>query len=187
MKRRHRGRSEARRPASCRDLDKIRTTFGSIGVTNHALKAPRQARSENTLNKIVRAVEELLEVRSFDDICRRIEVLRRAAGAGGVAAVSARLREMVAAGSSNYVSSYVPGNAFVALQRTDRKPEEALAVLQVGVELFPRNSFLLTRLGEVYAARNERNLAIAAYRRALDADPFNRVAAVQLQRLGASP
>jgi hypothetical protein len=30
-------------------------------VTNHALKAPRQARSQNTLNKIVRAVEEGLD------------------------------------------------------------------------------------------------------------------------------
>jgi pimeloyl-ACP methyl ester carboxylesterase len=114
-----------------------------------------------------------------------IAELRRVAGSGGVAAVSVRLREMAAPGSPNYVSSYVPGNAFLALQRQDRKPEEALAVLQVGVELFPRNSFLLTRLGEVHAARNETDLAIAAYRRALEADPFNRVAAVQLQKLGA--
>jgi AcrR family transcriptional regulator len=46
-------------------------------VTNHALKAPRQARSQNTLNKIVRAVEELLEVRSFDEIAVA-DIIRRA-------------------------------------------------------------------------------------------------------------
>ena len=116
-----------------------------------------------------------------------IEELRRVAGSGGAAAVSARLREMAAPGSPSYVTSFVPGNAFFALQRQDRKPEEAFAVLQTGVELFPRNSFLLTRLAEVHAARGERDQAIAAYRRALEADPFNRVAAVQLQKLGATP
>ena len=112
-----------------------------------------------------------------------IAELRRVATSGGAAAVSARLREMAAAGSPNYVSSYVVGNAFLALQRGDRKPEEAFAVLQVGVELFPANSFLLTRLAEVHAARGEKDQAIAAYRRAVEADPFNRAAAVQLQKL----
>jgi tetratricopeptide (TPR) repeat protein len=116
-----------------------------------------------------------------------IAELRRVATASGTAAVSARLREMAASGSPDYVSSYVVGNTFLALQRGDRKPEEAFAVLQVGLELFPRNGFLLTRLAEVHAGRGENEQAIAAYRRALEADPFNRVAAVQLQKLGAAP
>ena len=116
-----------------------------------------------------------------------IAELRRVATSGGATAVSARLREMAAAGSANYVSSYVVGNAFLALQRGDRKPEEAFAVLQVGLELFPKSSFLLTRLAEVHAARGEKDQAIAAYRRAVEADPFNRAAAVQLQKLVAVP
>jgi len=116
-----------------------------------------------------------------------IAELRSVATSGDAAAVSTRLREMAASGSPNYVSSYVVGNTFLALLRGDRKPEEAFAVLQVGLELFPRNSFLLTRLAEVHAGRGEKEQAMAAYRRALEADPFNRVAAVQLQKLGASP
>ena len=116
-----------------------------------------------------------------------IAELRRVAASGGATAVSARLREMAAAGSPNYVSSFVVANAFMALQRGDRKPEEAFAVLQVGLELFPKNSSLLTRLAEVHAARGEKDQAIAAYRRAVEADPFNRAAAVQLQKLAAAP
>ena len=43
----------------------------------HALKTPLQARSQRTLNRIVRAVEELLEVRSFDEIAVA-DIIRRA-------------------------------------------------------------------------------------------------------------
>ena len=46
-------------------------------MTDHALKAPLQARSQRTLNKIVQAVEELLEVRSFDEIAVA-DIIRRA-------------------------------------------------------------------------------------------------------------
>jgi len=41
------------------------------------LKVPLQARSQRTLNKIVQAVEELLEVRSFDEISVA-DIIRRA-------------------------------------------------------------------------------------------------------------
>jgi len=47
-------------------------------VTDHArLKAPLQARSQRTLDKIVQAVEGLLEVRSFDEIAVA-DIIRRA-------------------------------------------------------------------------------------------------------------
>jgi pimeloyl-ACP methyl ester carboxylesterase len=127
-----------------------------------------------------------VELRGPDELALTAE-LRRIAATEGATAVSARLREMGSPGSPNYLTSYVVGNAALGLVRNDRKPEEALALLRTGVELFPRNSFLFTRLAEVHASRGENDLAIAAYRRALEADPFNRVAAVQLQKLGAAP
>jgi tetratricopeptide (TPR) repeat protein len=114
-----------------------------------------------------------------------IQELRGVAASGGASAVSARLREL-AADSTHYVSSYVPGSLFLALQR-ERKSDEALAVIRTGVDLFPRSSVLWTRLADAHAARGEKDAAIAAYRRALEADPFNRVAAVQLEKLGATP
>ena len=114
-----------------------------------------------------------------------MQELRGLATSGGASAVSARLREL-AVDSTHYLSSYVPGNLFLALQR-ERKADEAFAVVRTGVELFPRSSFLWTRLAEVHTARGEKDAAIAAYRKALEVDPFNRAAAVQLEKLGAAP
>jgi pimeloyl-ACP methyl ester carboxylesterase len=127
-----------------------------------------------------------VELRGPDELALTAE-LRRIAGADGAEAASARLRAMAAPESPAYLTSYVVGNAALALFRNDRKPEEALALLRTGVELFPRNSVLFTRLADLHASRGEKELAIAAYQRAVEADPFNRVAAVQLQKLGAAP
>ena len=143
----------------------------------------RFARGERVSDARLRVPPEL---RGPDELSL-IGELRRIAGAEGAGAVSARLREMAAPGSPSYVTSFVVGNAALGLLRNDRKPEEALALLRTGVELFPRSSFLYTRLAEVHASRGENDPAIAAYRRALEVDPFNRLAAVQLQKLGAAP
>jgi len=59
-------------------LDRIRTQFYFGTMASHSqLTTPLQARSQRTLQKIVEAVEELLEVRSFDEISVA-DIIRRA-------------------------------------------------------------------------------------------------------------
>jgi predicted TPR repeat methyltransferase len=68
-----------------------------------------------------------------------------------------------------------------AAARQDRAT--AATILAAGLELFPWSSSLLTRRADSEAAAGDRAAAIASYRAALQADPFNQLATVQLRKL----
>ena len=89
------------------------------------------------------------------------------------------------AGSGRLVTSLIVDDFVLAAARQDRA--RASAVLVAGLELFPRSSALLTRRAELEAASGNKPQAIASYRAAVDADPFNQVAAVQLRKLLDTP
>ncbi len=99
----------------------------------------------------------------------------------GVETAIQRLREMARPASSQYLTSFVVSGLVQSLVTQNR--EAAAAVLGAGLELFPANTFLLSRLAEVEIAKGDKSAAIAAYKRAVAADPFNRAAAVQLAKL----
>jgi predicted Zn-dependent protease len=124
-----------------------------------------------------------VQMRGPDEPRLVAELTRLGIENGGEAAAN-RLMEMASSGSKAYVPSYVPGNAFFSI-REAKKSREAVAVLEAGIRLFPRNSFLLTRMGEMAVALKQNDKAIDFFRRAVEADPLNRVAAVQLAKLGA--
>lgn len=65
------------------------------------------------------------------------------------------------------------------------KLEEAIRVLQLAVEAFPRSSKVHDRLARAYLAAGHTELAVANYRIALELDPNDDDAAQELQRLTA--
>jgi len=65
-----------------------------------------------------------------------------------------------------------------------RRFEEAVRVLALNVEAYPRSSNAYDSLGEAYMAGGDRAQAIANYKIALELDPASRSAAQALQELG---
>ena len=103
----------------------------------------------------------------------------------GIDAGIKRLREMNSAASDSYVTSYVPGTLGFILGNDDKKAAAALAVFQVGVDLFPENEFLHERLAEAYLAVGEKALARKHYERCLQLNSLNRVAYLKLKQIDA--
>lgn len=140
----------------------------------------RFARGGGVKDTVLRAAN--VEFRGPDEP-QLIDELRGLVTTRGVEAASQRLRELAGSTTAHYLSSFVVSGLFQSLVSQDR--QVAATLLGVGLELFPTNSFLLTRMAEVEVAKGNNAAAIAAYKRAIAADPFNRAAAVQLGKLEA--
>jgi hypothetical protein len=121
-----------------------------------------------------------VELRGPDETALMQE-LQRAAATEGAEGAARRLREAARPGSGHHVTSLFVNDAVITAARQDRAT--AAALLAAGLELFPWSSALLTRRAEGEAAAGNGAAAIASYRAALEADPFNQVAAVQLRKL----
>jgi pimeloyl-ACP methyl ester carboxylesterase len=102
----------------------------------------------------------------------------------GAAAAIARAKEMRAPGSGHDLTSYVIENLAGRLDRTDKRPQDAIAILKGGTEIFPDTPVLFMRLGAGLLAAGDSTGAAAAYRRAVQLNPLLRFGAVQLAKLG---
>ena len=102
----------------------------------------------------------------------------------GAAAAIARAKELRAPGSGHDLTSYVMDNLAGILERTDKRPEDAIAILKGGTEMFPNTPVLFMRLGAALVNAGDKTGAAAAYRRAVQLNPLLRFGAVQLQKLG---
>jgi hypothetical protein len=107
--------------------------------------------------------------------------IRQVLTSAGANAAADTLRAAAKNGSGHHVTSLFVNNLVTALARSDA--QAATAILNVGLELFPWSSPLLTRKAQAAAAAGDRTSAIAAYRAAIDEDPFNQVAVVELRKL----
>jgi imidazolonepropionase-like amidohydrolase len=65
-----------------------------------------------------------------------------------------------------------------------KKLAEAIALLELNVEMYPRSGNVYDSLGEAHAAAGHRELAIANYRKSLAIEPGNQNAIDQLKKLG---
>ncbi len=124
-----------------------------------------------------------VELRGPDET-QLVDELRQLAVAQGGTVAGQRLREYAREGSGHYVSTFVVSGVFQAL--ATQAKAAAVAFLEAGLQLFPNSSALLTRLAEVELAKGDKAAAVAAFRRALTADPFNQYAGVQLKKLSGS-
>jgi tetratricopeptide (TPR) repeat protein len=69
---------------------------------------------------------------------------------------------------------------------SDKEIDDAVKVLELNVEAYPKSANAYDSLGESYMVRGDRALAIANYRRSLGLDPRNANAVEQLKKLGES-
>ncbi len=125
-----------------------------------------------------------VELRSPDE-AQLLEELKSIATKDGVPAAVERLRAAAKPGSGHHVTSALVNEIVLSAMRQDRAM--AAQVLAVGLELFPWSSPLITRRAEAEVASGNRMAALASYRAAVAADPFNQVAEVQIRRLAAMP
>lgn len=105
----------------------------------------------------------------------------------GTDAAVARAKAMRAPGSGKDLTSYVMSELASVLDRTDKRPADAIAILRAGTEMFPATPVLLLRLGGTLLAAGDRTGAASAYRRAVELNPLLRFGAVQLAKLQAQP
>jgi len=70
------------------------------------------------------------------------------------------------------------------LQRTQERPEDALAIFKYGIELFPEAWNTHDSLAEAYAVVGDKALAIKHYNKSLELNPDNDNATAELAKLG---
>jgi predicted Zn-dependent protease len=64
-----------------------------------------------------------------------------------------------------------------------KKIDEAVKILELNVEVYPRSANAYDSLGEACAAQGNREKAVAAYKKSLELDPGNLKAVEQLKKL----
>jgi len=65
--------------------------------------------------------------------------------------------------------------------------DEALNDYNKAVALYPKFATAFANRGDVYSKKNDKERAVAEYRRALAIEPSNEIALSGLKRLGALP
>ena len=93
-------------------------------------------------------------------------------------------RERKATQSDAYDFSELELNDAGYMLMRQKKIAEAIALLELNVEMYPRSANVYDSLGEAHAAAGHRDLAIANYRKSLALDPRNQNAIEQLKKLG---
>jgi len=116
------------------------------------------------------------------------EVLTQTIESKGVDAALAEYRELRDKyyGSAAYDFSPGPLNYMVEKLARQQKLDDALAIAKTNVDLHPDVAYAYAILGRLHAAREERDLAITALRKAVELDPSNAQAKKQLEELEAA-
>lgn len=111
------------------------------------------------------------------------EALAKALDAGGVEGALQQYRELKekqpAAYDFNVDQLSVLGLRLMAKGRV----EEAIAILKLNTEMFPKISYVHARLGDAYAQAGKKDLAVTSYKKALELDPFNTIALEMMRHL----
>ena len=103
----------------------------------------------------------------------------------GIDAAVKQYHDLKAAGPSTYnFDEDELNNLGYELIRA-KKFTEAIRILQLNVEGYPKSSNVYDSLGEAYMDDGNKPLAIANYQRSLELNPKNRGAVVMLQKLNA--
>jgi len=74
-------------------------------------------------------------------------------------------------------------NTLGYMQMRERRIDDALRIFTLNVEAFPLDANAYDSLGEAYAAKGDRENALANYRKSLQMDPSNRNAAEWIAKL----
>jgi tetratricopeptide (TPR) repeat protein len=113
------------------------------------------------------------------------ETLSATVATNGIDAAVKQYHDLKAAGPSSYnFDEDELNNLGYELIRA-KKFTEAIRILQLNVEGYPKSGNVYDSLGEAYMDDGNKPLAIANYQKSLDLNPKNRGAVVMLQKLKA--
>jgi D-alanyl-D-alanine-carboxypeptidase/D-alanyl-D-alanine-endopeptidase len=111
----------------------------------------------------------------------------RAWFAGGLTPALARYDSLKATEPDRYDFSEPELNTVGYVMLGRGRVEDAIAVFQRNVDLFPGGSNTYDSLGEAYLAHGDTALAITNYRRSVELNPLNQNGRAVLARLGVEP
>jgi tetratricopeptide (TPR) repeat protein len=133
---------------------------------------------------------------SLDAMLAKIEVLASRKSIGdmleatikekGVEAAIRQYRELKATQPDSYdfedkYGLFDPGDQLLRA----KKFKEAIQILELNTEMFPRWWWTYNSLGEAYMALGEKELAIKNYKKSLQLEPANQNAAIKLKQLNS--
>lgn len=130
----------------------------------------------NALNlpKITNLILGILNGQPFNPPKRSIaETLYKTAIDKGVALAIGEYRKLKAEKSSTYDFSENELNALGYQLLDIKRTKDAIEIFKLNVEMFPKSSNVYEILGEAYLADNQKDLALANYKKAVELDPKN--------------
>jgi CubicO group peptidase (beta-lactamase class C family) len=135
---------------------------------------------ENITNSIV----NILNGQPFDMPKKSIAeaIYKTVVEKGGAAAV-AEYRKLKAENAPMYDFSESELNSLGYQLLRMKRPMDAIEILKLNVEMFPKAANPYDSLGEVYLAGNQKELALVNYKKAVELDPTNANAAQIVNRL----
>jgi uncharacterized membrane protein len=113
------------------------------------------------------------------------ETLSATIASSGIDAASKQYHELKAAAPTTYNFDEDELNALGYKLIRTKKFEEAIRVLQLNVEAYPKSSNVYDSLGEAYMDDGDKTQAIADYRKSLELNPKNSGAVLMLRKLNA--
>lgn len=133
---------------------------------------------------ITNSVINILNNQPFDAPKKSFnEMLYKTALEKGGAAAVVEYRKLKTDQAAIYDFSEGELNALGYQLLAAKRPLDALEIFKLNVEMFPKSSNPYDSLGEVYLAGDQKELALANYKKALEFDPTNSNAAQIINRL----
>lgn len=128
----------------------------------------------NYHGKITTAVFNILNNQPFDQPKKSIsDTLMPIASEKGTAAAIAEYRKLKSSNAAMYDFSEGELNRLGYNLLQTKRVKDAIEIFKLNVEMFPAASNPYDSLGEAYLADNQKDLALANYKKALELDPKN--------------
>ena len=135
---------------------------------------------ENIADSII----SILNGQPFDAPKKSVaEVLRKIVIEKNAAAAVAEYRQLKSENSATYDFSERELNMLGYQLLGMNRAKDAIEIFKLNVEMFPKSSNPYDSLGEAYLADNQKELALASYKKTLELDPANSNAARIINRL----
>jgi CubicO group peptidase (beta-lactamase class C family) len=136
------------------------------------------------LPKITTSIIGILNGQPYDVPKRSIaETLYKIAVEKDVAAAIAEYRKLKAENSPTYDFSEAELNKLGYQLLGAKHTKDAIEIFKLNVEMFPKSSNVYDTLGETYLADDQKDLALANYKKAVELDPANANALLIVRRL----
>jgi len=134
--------------------------------------------------QITNSIVSILNGQPFDAPKKSIaETLYKIAVEKDVAAAVAEYRKLKAENSPTFDFSEPELNTLGYQLLGMKRTKDAIEIFKLNVEMFPKSANAYDSLGEAYLADNQKDLALANYKKAVEIDPTNSNALLVVKRL----